>query len=59
MTTTISDSPYGETGRKDYPHVAQLVNGCLPSRLGSVRRSAYETLANVALFAKAHRVSCV
>ncbi|CAM9459049.1 unnamed protein product, partial [Ectocarpus sp. 4 AP-2014] len=42
-------------GRKDYPHVAQLINGCLVSRLASVRRCAYETLSNVALFAKAHR----
>ncbi|CAM9450062.1 unnamed protein product, partial [Ectocarpus sp. 13 AM-2016] len=44
-------------GRKDYPHVAQLINGCLVSRLASVRRCAYETLSNVALFAKAHRAS--
>ncbi|CAM9615361.1 unnamed protein product [Ectocarpus fasciculatus] len=42
-------------GRKDYPHVAQLINGCLASRLAAVRRCAYETLSNVALFAKAHR----
>eukprot|EP00904_Undaria_pinnatifida_P014231 jgi/Undpi1/9939/HiC_scaffold_28.g12393.m1 len=42
-------------GRKGYPHVAQLINGCLGSRLSSVRHCAYETLANVALFAKAHR----
>ncbi|CAM9570169.1 unnamed protein product, partial [Scytosiphon promiscuus] len=42
-------------GRKDFPHVAQLINGCLGSRLASVRRCAYETLSNVALFAKEHR----
>lgn len=41
---------------KDYPHVAQLINGCLVSRMSSVRRYAYEALANVALFAKTHRV---
>eukprot|EP00903_Cladosiphon_okamuranus_P014084 g13091.t1 len=42
-------------GRKGYPHVAQLINGCLVSKLPSVRCCAYETLANVALFAKEHR----
>lgn len=36
--------------------MAQLINGCLVSRLASVRRIAYETVSNVALFAKEHRV---
>lgn len=45
-----------QSGQKSYPHVAQLINGCLASRLAPVRRCAYETLSNVALFAKEHRV---
>lgn len=47
---------HSKSGQKKYPHVAQLINGCLVSRLASVRRCAYETLSNVALFAKEHRV---